>query len=232
MTDSTSLPTNQATHEGHDFRTAEAVRPLTIEDAVDEVLRPIVSEHHAAEVADALRKRAAQLLRRESPRNVGPTSQERSYLIDSGAFTPEALSESEQRVTRGELHERENRSELEAIAATYSETEVAARFKTGVGNVIRRYRDGALIAFDIAGNRLYPTWQFTDSAPGGVLPHLSRVLVALQAEERNPASTLAFMTVPKEGLASEGEKLSPVQWLLRGGSFRALERVFEAESQR
>lgn len=99
MTDSTNLPTNQATHEGHDFRTTEAVRPMTIEDAVDEVLRPIVSEHHAAEAADALRKRAAQLLRRESPRNVGPTSQERSYLIDSGAFTPEALSESEQRAS-------------------------------------------------------------------------------------------------------------------------------------
>lgn len=205
-----------------------SARPLTIADAVDELLARVHSERCGPDVCRALLKTAEQLLRGQTPVAPRRMSQERSYLIHSGAFTFEQLARSETHIARGELRELEYRSALSAIAASHSESEVASRLGIVIDEVRQRRSSGELFAFDAAGIELYPTWQFTEAASGGLLPHLTGVLKALRPDERNPASVMAFMTVPKLDLAIDNEQLTPVQWLLRGGSPRVLEDILEA----
>lgn len=213
---------------GETGKLPSAARPLTLADAVDALLAPVHPERCGPEVYRALLTKAEQLLRGQTPVAPRRMSQERSYLIDSGAFTFEQLARSETHIARGELRELEYRSALSAIAASHSESEVASRLGIVIDEVRQRRTSGELFAFDRAGIELYPTWQFTEAASGGVLPHLARVLKALRPDERNPASVLAFMTVPKRDLAIDNEQVTPVQWLVRGGSPRVLEDILEA----
>lgn len=207
------------------------VRPLTIDDAVDHMLGTIASDGVGPEIETALRRKAEQLLRRVRPYSPGLTSQQRTYLIESGAFAPEKFAETEDRVVRGELRESEQRTSLETIAAGYGESEAAERLGISRDDV-RKLRDGgALFAFDVLGIMVYPRWQFTDETSDHLLPYLARVVHAL-LKDWHPASVQGFMTVAKEELAHRGEWQTPIQWLIRGGSPQPIVAILEGERWR
>ncbi len=208
------------------------VRPLTIESAVDELLSSIDSDGCGTEVATALRQTAAQLLRRVRSYSPGLTPQQRRYLVESGDFTPEEFAETEGRVARGELREMEQRTSLNAVAASYGESEVAALLEIPREEVRRLYSENKLYAFDAAGVTVYPRWQFTEETPDGLLPHLDHLLQSFLPDERHPASIQGFMTVPKDDLSFHGEWQSPVQWLLRGASPDLIDEILEGERWR
>lgn len=208
------------------------VRPLTIKDAVNELLSSIDSAGCGTEVATALRQKAAELLRRVRPSSPGLTPQQRRYLIESGAFTPEEFAETEASVARGELREMEQRTSLAAVAASYGESEVAALLTISPEDVRRMYGEGKLYAFDAAGVTVYPRWQFTDETSDGLLPQLAHILQSFLPDERHPASMQGFMTVPKDNLLFRGEWQTPVQWLLRGGSPDLIDDILEGERWR
>lgn len=208
------------------------VRPLTIEDAVNELLSSIDPAGCGPEVATALRQKAAELLRRVRPSGPGLTPQQRRYLIESGDFTPEEFAKTAERVARGELREIEQRTSLATVAASYGESEVATLLTIRLEDVRRLRNEGKLYAFDAAGVTVYPRWQFTAETSDGLLPHLDHILQSFLPDERHPASIQGFMTVPKDDLLFHGEWQSPVQWLLRGASPDRIDDILEGERWR
>lgn len=131
-------------------------RPLKIDDAVDELLASVDTGDCGPEVATALRRMAEQLLRRVRLTSPGLTSQQRAYLIQSDAFSPRALAETEESVARGDLRELEHRTSLDVIAASYGESQVAERLTISGTDVRSGHADGELYAFDAAGIAALP----------------------------------------------------------------------------
>lgn len=211
----------------------DIVRPLTLDDVVDELLAPIDRSNCGPEVLRALRLKARHLSRQVRPqsRSSGLPPAVRAFLIESGEFSPEEFAETEERVARGELREAEHRTSIETIAASYGESEVAERLGLNLGEVRDRKRAGKLYAFDAAGVTVYPRWQFTEQTDDGLLPHLAHVLTSL-IDDWDPASVQGFMTVPKDDLSYRGEWQTPIQWLLRGASPRRIDVILEGEQWR
>lgn len=206
-----------------------AVRPLTIEDAVDVTLSAITTEDCGPEIAASLRLVANQLLREAVPGDPGISAQERAFLIESGEFTTEELAETEASVARGDLRELENRTLLKAIAASLSESEAAEKLGVSRDRVQELHAAEKLFGFEAGPVTVYPRWQFTGTRPEGLLPHLAHLLLEFLPDERDPASLQAFMTVPKEDLTFRGEQQTPIQWLLRDGRLDAIGDVIEGE---
>lgn len=151
-------------------------RPLTLADAVDELLGTIELEECDPEVLGALRVKAEKLAKEAIPYSPGMTPQQRALLIRTGAFTAAELAETEDSVARGDLRDEEHRTELEMIAASYGESEVVKRLGLGRSEIHDRLRAGGLYAFEAAGTTVYPKWQFTDQTDDGLLPHLAHVV--------------------------------------------------------
>jgi len=136
-----------------------AVRPLTIDDAVDAMLSPIATEDCRAEIAEALRLTANLLLREAVPgdRRVGE-------------FATEELAATEASVARGDLRELESRTLLKAIAASFSESEAAERLRVSRDRVRELYSAEQLFGFNAGAIR---------SIPDGSSPTLGRMVRCL-----------------------------------------------------
>lgn len=211
----------------------DIVRPLTLDDAVDELLAPIDRFNCGPAILRALRLTAECFSRQVRPQShsSGMSPAVRAFLVESDEFTPEGFAETEERVARGELREVEHRTRLETIAASYGESEVAERLGLGIGEVRDRARAGELFSFDAAGIAVYPRWQLAEQTEDGVLPHLAHVLASL-IDDWDPASVQGFMTAPKDDLIYRGEWQTPIQWLLRGESPRRIDVILEGEKWR
>jgi hypothetical protein len=155
---------------------------------------------------------------KEPPHDGSSLSDEQiAFLIESGAFTPEELAETQASIARGGLAETERRTRLGAVNASLSAEEVATRLGVDVANVERGRADGSLFAFTTDGEHRYPTWQFTGDPRQPVLPGLAR-LVSAFPDDKHPASILGFMSTPQESLLVDNERLTPVEWLQQGGN--------------
>ncbi|MCK2022664.1 hypothetical protein KZC52_07000 [Microbacterium sp. kSW2-24] len=210
-----------------------AVRPLALAKAVDEALERIDRTGCGAEILRVLRLEAERLLTQVRPvsSSSAMTPALRAFLIESGDFTLQELTETEERVARGELRELEDQTCLETIAASYSESEVAERLGLSIYEVQDRARIGTIYSFAVEGFAVYPKWQFSDQTRDGLLPHLAHVLASL-IDGWDPASVQGFMTVPKEDLTYRGEWQTPIRWLLRGGSAHRIDDILEGERWR
>lgn len=102
-----------------------------------------------------------------------------------------------------------------ATAESLTTRQVAELLGVDPSRVRHRIRDGQLyaVAGDGGEHRL-PRWQFGTIH---VLPHLRKVLQALQAD-LHPLEVAGFMTTPQPELELEGKALCPRDWLLGGGS--------------
>ncbi|MCK8468745.1 hypothetical protein M0722_16235 [Microbacterium sp. KSW4-16] len=203
---------------------ADLMRPLTLDAAASRLLESIEVSECDTEIAEALRREAAQLFARTRPSSPSLSADQRALLFKSGAVTPEQFAQTEQRVARGELREEEIRTWLGTIARSSGEGAVAARLNLKLDELRKRRRAGRLYAFDASGITVYPRWQFTDQSDDGLLPHLALV-VAWLLEDWHPASVEGFMTTPKDSLIYRGEWQTPRQWLIQGASPHPIERL-------
>lgn len=205
---------------------SDLVRPLTLDAAAEELLESIDVSKCDPEIMETLQREAARLSLRMRPPSPGLSTDQRSYFVESGAFTSEQFAQTEQRVARGELRDDENRTRLGTVARSHGEREAAARLGLELDELRARQRAGALYAFDASAATVYPKWQFTDQTDDGLLPHLALVVTWLLADW-HPASVEGFMTTPKDGLIHRDEWQTPIQWLLRGGDPRPIEQILE-----
>lgn len=207
--------------------------PQTAESAATELLSSVRSEESGAEVRDALHRAALMLLRTLRPSVKGLSTKDRDYLIQSGAFTRESLEATEIQVARGELREEEARTLLETIAASFATSEVASGLDVSLEEVDRRREAGELYGFDAAGITVFPKWQFTvgERPAMRTLPGLKRVLSAL-IDDWHPASIAGFMTSPQDGLEYQGERQTPIRWILHGGDLSRIEVIMEGVRSR
>lgn len=207
--------------------------PQTVESAAAELLSSVRSEACGAEVRDALRRASLQLLRTLRPSTKGLSTKDRDYLIQSGAFTKESLDATETQVARGELREEEGRTLLQTIAASLAPSEVASCLGVSLEEVDRRREAGELYGFDAAGITVFPKWQFIvgERPAMRTLPGLKRVLSAL-IDDWHPASIAGFMTNPQDGLECQGERQTPIGWMLRGGDLSRIEVIMEGVRSR
>lgn len=210
---------------------SDLVRPLTLDAAAAELLDSIDVSECDPEILETLQQEAIRLSRRMRAPSPGLSMEQRAYLVESGAFTSEQFTETEQRVARGELREDENRTRLGTVARSYGERAAAARLGLEVDDLRMRQRAAALYSFDASGVTVYPRWQFTDQSDDGLVPHLALVVTWL-LEDWHPASVEGFMTTPKDSLIYLGELQAPIQWLLRGADPRPIGRILEGERWR
>jgi hypothetical protein len=144
------------------------------------------------------------------------TAGERSFLladpeVTADDLTPAARVQAAAEVARGRMS-----ADGETATASLSTAEVADLLGRAQANVRRSYLSGDLYSpiKDGGGRRRYPVWQFVGGRP---VPGLRRVLAALP-DGLHPLSVKAFMTAPVEPL----EGMTPVDWLVEGGSVDAV----------
>jgi len=152
------------------------------------------------------------------PRSNGSSLSEEqaAFLVDSGAFTPNELAETQASIAQGKLEDAERTTRLDAIRATYCAEEVADLLGTSTQRVESDRVEGTLYAFGIKDEWRYPFWQFTGDPKHPVVPGIE-VLADSTVERMHPASVLGFMTTPQSSARIGGEPVTPVEWLLSGG---------------
>lgn len=150
-----------------------------------------------------------------------------AYLIEVGEFTQEELADAQARIARGELAAEERATRQQAIADSLDSSAVGALMGIDAKEVDHRRVNGALFAFDVDDEFLYPTWQFTDDPQRPVLRGLESLIRALPADW-SPAGTRAFMATPQRSARIDGVPVTPVEWLLRGGDPQTLSDILDS----
>jgi len=142
------------------------------------------------------------------------TTAERADLIASGAFTEEALAETEAQIAAGELDRLIAQTRQGVILDSLSADEVSALLQRSPSRVSHRVAEPSLYSFQVGRSRRFPKWQFTAT---GELPGLARIVPAIP-EGTHPASVDGFMRNPSPALVVQGDvERSPVDWLTEGG---------------
>jgi hypothetical protein len=150
-----------------------------------------------------------------------------AFLIESGDFTPEELAETQASIARGDLAAAERKTRLEAINASLSTEEVAAKLGVDIAEVHRRQAEGILFAFTAEGEHRFPNWQFTGEPRRPVLPSL-KLLVSAFPKDMHPASIRGFMSTPQSSARIHGVPVTPVDWLLHGGEPQKLRDILDS----
>ncbi|MGC3874522.1 hypothetical protein ACPF7Z_14775 [Halomonas sp. GXIMD04776] len=102
------------------------------------------------------------------------------------------------------------------VKRAYRQSEVATLLGVTTSRVRQRTDEGSLYALTSANRRVYPRWQFDESA---TLPNLEPVLNALSVSA-HPLAVERFFLTPHPDLESDllDAILSPRDWLLAGHS--------------
>jgi hypothetical protein len=168
------------------------------------------------DLAVTLLRESAALIQRRRPTSSSLSPDQIRYLVDSGAFTGDELSEVQASVAGGNLTEAEQRTRLSAVTESLSAAEVATLLGIDQSRVRHRQAKGNLYAFTTGGKRRYPSWQFTYDTRQPVIPSLTTIIDAFPSD-MHPASITGLMTTPQLELRSNGEATAPVDWLRQGG---------------
>lgn len=128
--------------------------------------------------------------RKIEPRSVKRTPEpERSFLIESGTFTEESLTETENRVAAGELDRVEKATLQNELDASYTAVEAAQLLNTTPAVLKHSAEQGELYAF-FADDELYiPKWQFLNNE----LVFLLQDLLSVIPEDWAPYRVRIFM---------------------------------------
>lgn len=152
--------------------------------------------------------------------------EEINFLISSGEFTPDEFEEVALQVSRGALPAGAATALLAGLHQSMSIDDVRGFLDISGEEVQRLVETNNLYAIEIAGQRRFPSWQFSNGSPGKILPHL-REIIALVGQ-RDWLSVSGLMTTPQDTMISRGRQ-TPVEWSRRGGNVRALETLIEDE---
>ncbi len=157
------------------------------------------------------------------------TPQEISYLTRSKAFTPESFEKTSTRVARGGLLASEASTLLTGVLQTMSASAAAAFLSMDEDSLFAAADRGELYAVDVAHSRRFPSWQFSLSSPGKILPHLTEIIDIVK--DKGWVSVSALMATPQSIMVTDGHQ-SPVEWFRRGGDAETLARIIEAQKWR
>lgn len=157
------------------------------------------------------------------------TQQEAEYLVGSGAFTPEKFRDTSIRVARGSLPAGAATALLTSLHQSMSAESAALFLHIDEAALNQAVEDGELYAVDVSGHRRFPSWQFSLSSPGKLLPHLAEIIALLR--DKNWISVSGLMATPQAAMVAEGRQ-TPVEWFRNGGGIEALERIVEGQKWR
>lgn len=152
--------------------------------------------------------------------------QEINFLISSGTFTAEEFEELSLSVARGYLPARAASSLLASLNQSMSADDAAAFLDLTPTELRELVSEGRLYAVNLASHQRFPSWQFSLSSPGKVLPHLKEIVALLEGQDWISVSGL--MSTPQSTMVAHGEQ-TPVEWFRNGGDLDALEQILEAE---
>lgn len=169
----------------------------------------------------------ADLLSKRQSRGGALSTDQITYLMESGAFSSDDFADVEFGVMNGELANTERRTRLAAVTETQGAAEVAKRLGIDASRVRHRQSKGGLYAFMAGGNRRYPAWQFTGDPAQPVLPGLAAVVSAFP-DDLHPATIQGFMTTRQSELSAGGEAMTPVEWLRHGGDTQAVVDILDS----
>lgn len=158
---------------------------------------------------------------------IEPCPETVAFLIESGTFTEESWARVVAAVARGDLAARERKTTQRALEATITPAMAGARLGVDAAEVERLRSTGNLYAFRSQGQWRYPCWQFTDDRRQLLLPHLAFLIASIPVD-MHPATVLGFMQTPQRSAHVDGQRVTPGEWLLRGGDPQVLRDIFDA----
>jgi hypothetical protein len=201
--------------------------PVEVRESLQHLIEAVQSQGRDDELVIAILREAADLIKKRQPRGGALSDEQVEFLIESGAFTSDEFADIEARLDRGNLAELERKTRLEAVTDSLSAAEVALRLGVDASRVRHRQAKGGLYSFMAGGKRRYPFWQFTNDPAQPLLPGLV-ILVKGLPDDMHPASIQGFMSTPQEDLLVDGERVTPVEWLLHGGDPQALVDILDS----
>ena len=157
----------------------------------------------------------------------GLTPQEVDFLVRAGALTPEAFEETSKRVARGDLPVGVVSTLLASLHQSLTAESAAQFLKLDAAQLEHAAASGELYAVEVAGQTRFPSWQFSLSSPGKLLPHLAEIIALLK--EKNWISVSGLMATPQPTMVTEGPQ-TPVEWFRGGGEIDALGRIVEGQN--
>lgn len=147
------------------------------------------------------------------------------FAVKSGAMTQREWDDAQAGVARGDLARLERRTERGGLDDATTARHAASRLGLAPRSIA--FFSGELFAFVIDGELRYPTWQFTNDKLNPVLPHLAQLVEAF-SDDMQPSSILGFMQTPQESTQLDGVRLTPVEWLVRGGEVQRLVDILDS----
>lgn len=157
------------------------------------------------------------------------TPQEVDYLIRSKTFTPESFKATSIDVARGGLLASVASTLLTSVLQTISAPAAAAFLHMDEDSLFAAADRGELYMVEVAQSRRFPSWQFSLSSPGKLLPHLTEIIDIVK--DKGWMSVSALMATPQSTMVTDGQH-SPVEWFRRGGDVQALARIIEGQKWR
>ncbi|WP_425844307.1 hypothetical protein [Agrococcus sp. TSP3-2-1] len=199
---------------------AASIEPAKRADLVQRFFDLVVAAEEQGggdELISAVLSESAAAIAERQPVGGALTADQAKFLIESRTLSQESLADIEQRLREGELAKRERMTRIAAISNSLTADEVAERLGISASRVRHRQAAGLLYSFLSGGKRRYPSWQFTDAPQQPVLPGLPAIVDAIP-EEMHAASVRGLMETPQESLRVDGASVTPVEWLISGGS--------------
>ena len=166
---------------------------------------------------------------RRQKRGGGPgmTTEERKFVVESGAMTEAELVDSEKRVKKGALEKSAGELWLRTYQETWSASTAAHFLGWTDDEVLAAAEEQRIYGIPVRDKLRFPRWQFSLGSPGRLIPHLETVLPIL-TEHWDWISISAFMSVRQHSLVAEGRK-TPRSWLRDGGDPAAIADIIEGD---
>jgi hypothetical protein len=194
---------------------------------IDELIDVAVAQEPDDELVVILLQELVELLKRRQPRGGALSDDQVAFLIESDAIPSSEFAEIQASLERGDLVKQELKTRLEPVISSLSDIEVAQRLGIDVPQVRDRQAQGDLYSFTAGGRHRYSDWQFTGDPAQPLLPGLADLVSGLP-EGLHPSSVQGFMTTPQEDLVVNGERMTPVEWLLQGGDPQRLVSILDS----
>jgi len=206
---------------------AEATTRADVHKWVNDLIDTVGSQDHDDELVVTLLRELVELLEAPQPRTGALDEEQVAFLIESDAIAPSEFAEIQAGLARGDLVKQELKTRLEPVINSLSETEVALRLGIDVSQVRDRQVQANLYSFTAGGRCRYSTWQFTSDLAQPLLPGLAHLVRGLP-NDMHPASVQGFMTTQQEDLIVNGERTTPVDWLMQGGDPQELVSILDS----